>query len=174
VELRNTKIAVFAEDVFEDLELFYPMIRLREAGADVVVVGAGKDEYRGKHGLTVSPDASINDVSADGFDAVVIPGGYSPDRMRRHAAMLDFVRSLHKRDAVVAWICHGGWVPISAGIVSGRKVTSFFSIRDDMENAGAEWVDKEVVRDGNLISSRTPSDLPAFCRTIIAALSETG
>ncbi|MBD3367756.1 MAG: DJ-1/PfpI/YhbO family deglycase/protease [Candidatus Eisenbacteria bacterium] len=172
MELDGTRVAVLAEDLFEDLELFYPAIRLREAGARVTVVGTGEDEYRGKHGLTVRPDASIDDVSPDDFDAVVIPGGYSPDRMRRHASLLDFVRSLHERGAVVAWICHGGWVPVSAGILEGRKVTSFFSIRDDMRNAGAEWLDEEVVRDGNLISSRTPADLPAFLRTIISSLAK--
>ncbi len=171
MELEGRKVVVLAEDLFEDLELFYPLIRLREAGADVTVVGPEKKSYSGKHGLTVTSDKSIDDVSADDFDAVIIPGGYSPDRMRRHSSLVELVRAIHEKGAVVAWICHGGWVPVSAGIIEGRKVTSFFSIRDDMENAGGDWVDQEVVRDGNLISSRTPADLPAFLRTIIEALS---
>jgi protease I len=105
------------------------------------------------------------------FDAIIIPGGYAPDRMRRHKPMLDLVRGIFQRGGVVAMICHAGWVPISAGIVEGKRLTSVSAIRDDLINAGAEWVNEEVVQDGNLISSRVPSDLPAFCRTIIAALS---
>ncbi|RPJ19517.1 MAG: protease, partial [Planctomycetaceae bacterium] len=110
------------------------------------------------------------EVSGDDFDAVIIPGGYAPDRMRRHRAMLDLVRTVDQRGGVVAMICHAGWVPISAGIVKGRQVTSVSAIRDDLQNAGASWVDREVVQDKNLISSRYPDDLPAFCRAIIAAM----
>jgi protease I len=113
----------------------------------------------------------VDDASADEFDAVVIPGGYSPDRMRRHKPLVEFVRSMHRNGRVVAFICHAGWVPASADILEGKRVTSVASIRDDLVNAGAQWVDEPVVRDGNLISSRRPSDLPAFCRTIIAAVA---
>lgn len=171
MELEGKRIAILAEDQFEDLELWYPLLRMREAGADVNVVGmSGVEVYHGKHDYPARVDVAVDQVSADDFDAVIIPGGYAPDRIRRHQPLLDFVRGVFENGGVVAFICHAGWVPISAGIVDGKRVTSFFAIKDDLVNAGAEWVDEEVVRDGNLISSRTPQDLPAFCRTIIASL----
>lgn len=173
MELSGKRIAILAENLFEDLELWYPYYRLKEAGAKVQVLGAGQPSYKGKNGLSVKPDRKVEEVSADDFDAVVIPGGYSPDHMRRHPPFIDFVRQMAEEDKVVAFICHAGWVAASAGIVKGRRVTSFFAIKDDLVNAGAEWVDKEVVRDGKLISSRVPGDLPAFCRTIIESLSDS-
>ena len=173
MRLEGRKIAVLAEDLFEDLELWYPVLRMREEGAEVLVLGTGKSEYHGKHGLSVEADMKVDDASPEDFQAVIIPGGYSPDRMRRHKPLLDFVRGASDSGSVVAFICHAGWVPISAGIVEGRRVTSFFSIADDLRNAGAKWVDEEVVEDGNLISSRDPRDLPAFCLAIIAALSNS-
>jgi len=172
MEAPRRRIAVLAEDQYEDLELWYPLIRMREAGAQVVVVGMpGVSQYKGKHGLPVTVDVTADRVTADSFDAVIIPGGYAPDKMRRHAAMLDLVRGIYERDGVVAAICHAGWVPISAGIVVGKRMTSVSAIRDDLVNAGVDWVDEEVVQDGNLISSRGPDDLPAFCRAILAALA---
>ncbi len=171
MELQGKRIAILAETLFEDLELWYPKLRLTEAGAKVTVLGGGEDSYQGKNGLTVKPDAAVDDADAAGFDAVVIPGGYSPDHMRLHRPFVDFVRTMHDKGKVVAFICHAGWMAASAGIVKGRRVTSYASIQDDLRNAGADWVDEDVVRDGNLISSRTPDDLPAFCRTIIQALS---
>lgn len=169
----SKRIAMLAEDQYEDLELWYPLIRMKEAGARVDVVGMpGVEAYRSKHDYAVSVDVSVDDVSAEDFDAVIIPGGYAPDRIRRHAALLDLVRGVFEQGGVVAFICHAGWVPISAGIVEGRRVTSFDAIKDDLVNAGADWVDEEVVQDDNLISSRTPADLGAFCRTIIARLIE--
>jgi len=171
--IEDKRVAMLAEDQYEDLELWYPLIRMQEAGARVDVVGMpGIDVYQSKHGYPANVDVSVDDVSPEDFDAVIIPGGYAPDRIRRHAALLDLVRGVFENGGVVAFICHAGWVPISAGIVEGRTVTSFFAIKDDLVNAGAEWVDEEVVRDGNLISSRTPADLPAFCREIIAVLNE--
>jgi protease I len=172
VELDGRRIAMLAEDQYEDLELWYPLLRMQEAGAEVSVIGMpGVEAYRSKHGYPVKVDVCIDEVSAADFDAVIVPGGYAPDRIRRHEPILALVRDIFQRGGVVAMICHAGWVPISAGIVDGKTVTSVSAIRDDLQNAGAHWVDEEVVQDGNLISSRSPRDLPAFCRTIIAALS---
>lgn len=171
MELRGKRVAILAEDNYEDPELWYPFYRMKEAGADVSVVGMpGVETYESKHGYPVSVDVSADKVSPEDFDAVIIPGGYAPDRMRRHAVMLDLVRGMFEQGRFVAFICHAGWVPVSAGIVEGRRVTSVSAIKDDLVNAGAEWEDEAVVRDGNLISSRTPVDLPVFCRTIIDAL----
>ncbi|HID88420.1 MAG TPA: type 1 glutamine amidotransferase [Anaerolineae bacterium] len=173
MRLRGKRIAVLAENNYQELELWYPLLRLREEGAEVKVVGTGSaDTYTSKHGYPVRVDVSADEVSADDFDGVVVPGGYAPDLLRRYPAVLSLVRAMFEQGKVVAAICHAGWVLISAGILKGRRVTSFFAIKDDLVNAGAEWVDQEVVRDGNLITSRTPSDLPAFCRAIIEALEQ--
>ena len=166
--LAGKRVAVLAEAQFEDLELWYPVLRMREAGAIVTVVGTGSSEtYRGKNGLPVIVDEDAGEVSANNFDAVVIPGGYAPDHLRRYQAVLDLVRVAHEQGKVIAFICHAGWVAISAGIVKGKRVTSTPAIKDDLVNAGAQWEDREVVVDGNLISSRGPNDLPAFCRAIL-------
>jgi protease I len=172
MELQGKRIAILAEDHYEDMELWYPLLRMREAGAEVKVVGMpGVEVYHSKHGYQVKVDVAADAALTEDLDAVVVPGGYAPDRMRRHPAMLKLVKEVFGRGGVVAFICHAGWVPISAGIVAGKRVTSVSAIKDDLVNAGAEWVDQEVVQDGNLISSRGISDLPAFCRTIIAALA---
>jgi protease I len=172
-ELSGTRVAILAETLYEDLELWYPYYRLREAGADVFVVGSGSAEtYQSKHGYPVTVDAEADTVTASQFDAIVIPGGYSPDHMRRHPAMVKLVREAYEQHKIVAAICHAGWMLASANVVRGRTATSFRSIKDDMVNAGAVWVDREVVRDDNLVTSRTPADLPAFMRTIITALRE--
>jgi protease I len=163
MQLSGKTIAVLAEQQYEDLELWYPVLRFREAGAQVEIVGAGKDHYESKHGYPVKVTAQADQVQGADFDAVIIPGGYAPDHMRRHAAMVNLVRE--------AAICHGGWLLCSARCIQGKQVTGFFAIRDDLENAGGIYVDAEVVRDGNLITSRVPSDLPAFCREIIKALT---
>lgn len=171
MELVGKRIAILAEDDYQEMELWYPLYRMREAGAEVVVIGMpGVKFYQSKHGYPVQVDAPADAVSAESFDAVIIPGGYAPDRMRRHRAMLGLVSQVFEKGGIVAFICHAGWVPISADIVQGKRVTSVSAIKDDLINAGATWVDQEVVQDGNLISSRGPSDLPAFCRVIIAAL----
>jgi protease I len=146
--------------------------RFREAGAKVTVVGGGASGYTSKHGYPVTPDAAAEKVTAADFDAVIIPGGYAPDRMRRHKAMVDLVRNMFAKGKVVAAICHGGWMLVSADVLRGRKATCFSAIKDDLVNAGALYEDREVVRDGNLVTSRKPEDLPSFCRTILQALSE--
>jgi protease I len=172
MELKDKTVAVLAEDLYEDLELWYPVYRLREAGAKVLLVGpeAGRT-YSSKHGYPVQTDAASKDVNAKDLDAVIIPGGYSPDRMRRDAAMVQLVADAVRGEKTVAAICHGAWMLCSADALRGRRATSFFAIKDDVIHAGAEWVDEEVVRDGNLITSRQPDDLPAFLRMIVESLT---
>jgi protease I len=172
MELMNKRVAVLAENNYQTLELWYPVLRMREAGATVTLVGTGSDNgYTSETGYPVTVDAAADEIAVEDVDAVIIPGGYAPDRLRRYPAVLDLVKKVHDRGGVVAFICHAGWVPISAGIVGGKRVTSVAAIKDDLINAGATWIDEEVVQDANLISSRGPNDLPAFCRTIISALS---
>ena len=163
--------AILVEDLYQEMEVWYPAYRLREEGIKTVFVGTGKSEYKSKLGYPVAADANAKDVSASQFDAIVIPGGYAPDILRRHEAVNCLVADMFKAGKVVSSICHGLWVCASAGILKGRTVTCFFAVKDDVINAGANYVDKEVVVDGNLISSRTPPDLPAFCREIVKALS---
>ena len=171
--LAGKKVAVLAENQYDERELWYPNLRMREEGAQVVVVAPAKGAtYTSKNGLPVQADAAAADVKAADFDAVIIPGGYSPDLMRRTPAMVKLVKDAYEQGKVVAAICHAGWMLVSAGVLKGKTVTSFFSIKDDVVAAGAEWVDRDVVRDGNLITSRNPGDLPAFCREIIAVLGE--
>lgn len=170
--LDGKTVAILAEDLFEDIELLYPYYRLLEEGARVLVVGSGGTQtYHGKHGIPAQVDVQASDLDPAKVDAVIVPGGYAPDRMRRHRDMLDLVRGVFDQGRLIASICHAPWVPISAGIVRGKRMTSVSSVRDDLVNAGAQWVDEEVVEDGNLISSRGPRDLPAFCRAIIRYLS---
>jgi len=173
MELKGKKIIVLVEDRYQILELWYPLIRMREAGARVVTVGPEKGRtYRSERGMEVTADEAAAGIDVGDCDAVIVPGGYSPDLMRRHPPMVRLVREAHARGKVVATICHAGWMLASADIIRGRRVTSFFSMKDDMIHAGAEWVDEPVVRDGTIITSRMPDDLPAFCREIIAAILE--
>ena len=173
MSLQGKRVAVLAEDYYQELELWYPVLRLREAGAEVIIVGTGSsDSYAGKHGYPVIVDAAIDEVQPSDFDALVIPGGYAPDRLRRYPAVNSLARELCLGGKVVASICHGAWVLVSADVLRDRTATCFSGIKDDVINAGANYVDQEVVRDGNLITSREPDDLPAFCREIIAALEE--
>ena len=171
MELQGKKVVIPVESLFNTFEFWYPYYRLKEAGADVTVVGSGSaDTYTGKPGTEVKVDVSIEQVSADNYDGMVIPGGYAPDIMRRYPKMVQLVKDLFDGGKIVAAICHAGWMLASAKILQGKTVTSFFAIKDDLVHAGAEWVDREVVVDGNLITSRTPDDLPAFMRAVIAAL----
>jgi protease I len=168
--LSGRRVLFFCAAQYEDLELWYPKIRLEEEGARTVVAGLGEKTYAGKRGYPCTPDTVVDAVTAAEFDGLVIPGGYAPDILRRSPKVLALTREVFEAGKPVAFICHAGWVPISARIVKGRRVTSVGAIRDDLENAGARWEDAPVVVDGNLISSRTPADLGAFCRAIIAAL----
>ncbi|HTL69965.1 MAG TPA: type 1 glutamine amidotransferase domain-containing protein [Candidatus Eisenbacteria bacterium] len=173
MELSGKKVAVLVENLYEDLELWYPVYRLREAGADVKLVGPRVDTFKSKHGYPAEADLAADQATAASFDAVIIPGGYAPDVMRRSKPLVDFVRQAVTTDRVVAAICHAGWMLASAGVIKGRRVTGYYSIKDDLVNAGALYEDCKVVRDGNLITSRMPADLPDFCREIVRALAET-
>lgn len=173
MQLQGKRIAILAEDLYEDLELWYPALRFREAGAEVTLVGGGKNMYMSKHDYPVQVDTRAEDVRAADFDAVIIPGGYAPDYMRRHPAMITLVREAYQQERVVAAICHAAWMLVSAGIVRGKRLTCFASVKDDVINAGGHYEDQEVVRDGTLITSRMPEDLPAFCSTILESLAET-
>jgi protease I len=171
MELSRARAAVLVEQQYQELEVWYPAYRLREAGCQVTLVGpeAGQT-YPSKLGYPAKSDKAAKDCSADDFDVVVIPGGFAPDYMRRSEAMLKLVRTAAEAGKVVAAVCHGPWVLCSTPALKGKKATCFHSIKDDLRNAGATFVDAEVVRDGNLITSRKPDDLPAFMRAICEAL----
>ena len=172
--LDGKRILFFAGPLYEDLELWYPKIRLEEEGATTVVAGIGEKTYAGKRGYPVTVDTQVNEIEADDFDGLVIPGGFAPDQLRRFEKVLQITRDVYSAGKPVAFICHAGWVPISARILNGKRATSVRAIKDDMENAGVLWEDSAVVVDGNLISSRTPADLPQFCRALIHALESGG
>ena len=173
MKLKGRKVVLLAENNYEDLELWVPYYRLREEGAEVTVVGTGSSRtYTSKHGYPVEVNKKAKEIDMSKYDGVVIPGGYAPDLMRRYPEMVKIVREAHQKGKVIAAICHAGWMLVSAGIVKGKKVTGFFAIKDDLINAGASYVDEEVVKDRNLITSRKPDDLPAFCKAMIEALSK--
>ena len=175
MRLEGKRVVVLAENMYQDLELWYPVIRMREEGAQVSIVGTGSsDTYTSEHGYPVRVAVAADNVEAANLDAVIIPGGYAPDRLRRYPSVLKLVKETVDQGKVVAAICHAGWVLVSAGVLKGRTVTCVSAIKDDIINAGATYVDQEVVRDGTLITSRTPLDLPAFCKEIIAALEGAG
>lgn len=170
MELEGKRVALLVEDFYNEFEFWYPYYRMKEAGAQVTVVGTGSKEYHSKIGLPAPGGVNAGSVCSADFDAVIVPGGYCPDRLRRYPAVLRLVHDCFGEGKVVAAICHAGWVLVSAGILKDKKATCVSAIKDDVVNAGAIYLDQEVVRDGNLITSRTPDDLPAFCREIIAAL----
>jgi protease I len=171
--LDGRRFLMFVEDLYEDLELWYPKLRLIEAGALVVVAGpeAGRT-YSGKHGYPCVSDRRLEAVEEPEFDGLVIPGGFAPDRLRRLPKVLDLTRRFHERGKLVAFICHAGWVPISAKIVGGRRCTSTPAIKDDLVNAGAIWVDAPLVVDGHMVTSRRVDDLPMFCEGILQVMRE--
>jgi protease I len=171
-ELADVRLLMFVEDIYEDLELWYPKLRLTEAGAHVTVAGPQMGRtYAGKHSYPCVADAAIVDMEASDFDGVVIPGGFMPDKLRRDPKVLELVRSFAEPGKLVAAICHGGWIPISAGVYRGVRVTGSPGIKDDLVNAGAIWEDAPVVVDRQFVSSRKPDDLPDFCRGIIEVLT---
>jgi protease I len=173
VELNQATIAVLAENQYQELELWYPVLRFREDGADVRVVAPSAEAvYASKLGYPVHADLSVSDVEAESFDALIVPGGFSPEYLRRDPRIVDLVRKADELGVVIAAICHAGWLLATAGIVAGRQATCVPVIKDDVINAGARYLDQPVVRDGNLITSRLPNDLPAFCAEIARALSE--
>jgi len=169
--LQNVRILMFVGDIYEDLELWYPRLRLIEAGAHVTVAGPrAETTYRGKNGYPCVSDAAIERMEAGDFHGVVVPGGFMPDKLRRDPKVLSLVRQFAESGKLVAAICHGGWIPISAGVYREVRVTGSPGIKDDLVNAGAQWADEPVVVDRNFISSRKPDDLPDFCRAIVQFL----
>jgi len=170
--LEGKRIAILAEEDFEDAELMEPLRAMKDAGASVLIVGSGsKRSYKGKRGSAeVTADTTADKVEASQFDVIIVPGGYAPDKMRLHQPMIDLVRKAHAAGKIIAAVCHGPQLLISAGIVKGRRVTSWPSVAVDLKNAGAVWVDEPMVRDGNIITSRKPADLPQFNQAIIEAL----
>lgn len=173
--LSGKRILILVGEVYEDLELWYPKLRLIEAGADVLVAGPEAGEsYQGKHGYPCVSDAAISDQNAGDFDGLVVPGGFMPDKLRRDQHVLQLVRDFAAAGKLVAAICHGGWIPISAEVYKGVRVTGSLGIKDDLVNAGAVWEDAPVVVDRNFVSSRKPDDLPDFCLGILAVLNAHG
>ena len=174
MDLESKRIVIFVDDLYQEMELWYPYYRFLEAGAQVTLAAANAGStYTSKLGYPAKSDLSYQQLDVDKFDGVIVPGGYAPDRMRRYPAATQFVHDMDAQGKLVAAICHGPWVLCSANILDGRGATSFFAIKDDVIHAGATWKDAAVVTDGNLVTSRTPDDLPAFCRACIKVLVET-
>lgn len=172
--LQGVRLLCFVGDIYEDLELWYPKLRLEEAGAKVVVAGQEMGvKYAGKHGYPCVSDAAIQEMEADDFHGVLCPGGFMPDKLRRDQKVLSLIAEFDRQGKMIAAICHGGWIPISAKVYRGVRVTGSPGIKDDLENAGAVWEDAPVVTDRHFISSRKPDDLPDFCRAIIDFLEAT-
>lgn len=174
MKLKNKKILIFVADLFEDLELFYPKYRMLEEGAKILVAGVKeKETYHSKHGYPCIADLSFEKVEVNSFDALIIPGGYAPDKLRKNSKVLEIIKEFNVQKKLIAFICHAGWLPISAKVIKDVAATSYITIKDDMINAGAKWKDKAVVVDKNFISSRQPDDLPFFCLAIIDYLSRS-
>lgn len=169
--LLSRKFLMFVDDIYEDLELWYPKLRMQEAGATVVVAGPeARQTYAGKHGYPCRSDAALADMNDADFDGLIIPGGFMPDKLRRDEHVLDLVRGFDRAGKLVAAICHGGWIPISAGVYQGVRATGSRGIKDDLINAGAHWEEAAVVVDRHFVSSRKPDDLPEFCRGILQVM----
>jgi len=174
MDLSGKRIAVLVDNLYQEMEVWVPLYRFREAGAEVVVVGAQAGAtYTSKLGYPCKADKSYDEVDAKDFQGVVCPGGFAPDHIRRYPKALKFVHEIDAAGKLVAAICHGPWICVSAGILRGRKATSFFAIKDDVVNAGADWSDEEVVVDRNLVTSRKPDDLPAFCHAALRVVARS-
>jgi protease I len=174
MSLKKLKIVNFVHQHFEDLELWYPVIRLREEGITVHLAGEKANaQYSGKNGIPATSDIGFSDLDPDHYHGLLIPGGWAPDKLRRFKEVTEFVRLMNDQGKPIGQICHAGWVSISANILNGRRVTSTPAIKDDMENAGATWIDEAVVVDSNIISSRRPKDLPMYMKTYIDLLRKT-
>lgn len=171
--LAGKKIAILLAEGVEDLEFYVPMMRLQEEGAEVLAVGLDMKPVRGKNGLEIKPEVTIEAVKPDELFGLIIPGGWAPDKMRRYAPVTDLVHAVNESGKVIGIICHGGLVAISAKIVAGKKATGSLGIKDDLVNAGATWVDEAAFRDGNQVWGRVVADIPAFCRELVAALVES-
>ena len=172
MRLRDKKIAIFVAEGVEDLEYYVPLMRLQEEGAQVLTAGLDMKSVHGKNGLKITPDTLIESLKADDLFALIIPGGWAPDKLRRHKAVTDLVRQMDLADRPIGIICHGGLVAISAGIVKGCRATGSLGIKDDLVNAGATWVDEAAFREENLVWGRVVADIPAFCRELISLLVE--
>ena len=166
----NRTVLSFLDDIYEDLELWYPKLRLEEEGFHLKCAAPVLKTFVGKHGYPAPADLLLKDASSRDFCGLLVPGGFMPDKLRRDAKVLSLTREFFEQGKLVAFICHGGWIPISAKILKGKRATGSLGIKDDLENAGAIWVDEPVVVDGNLISSRTPRDLAAFGRAMVTFL----
>jgi len=169
--LRQTTLLTFVDDTYEDLELWYPKLRLEEAGHGLRLAALELKTYRGKNGYPATADRLIDSARSTDYGGLLIPGGFMPDKLRRVPKVVSLTREFYEQGKLVAFICHGGWIPISAKILKGKRATGSLGIKDDLENAGAIWVDAPVVVDGNLLSSRTPQDLPAFGRALVDFLN---
>ena len=170
--LDGKRVVIVLAEGFEDLEFHVPMMRLQEEGATVTVAGLTTDEVTGKHGLRYAAETTLDAIAGDSFDAVVVPGGWAPDKLRRYDSVKDLIRGAHERGAIVGLICHAGLVGISAGIVAGGRATGSLGIKDDLVNAGATWVDEPAFRDGNIVWGRVVEDIPDFCRELVGAIAE--
>ena len=172
MDLTGNSIALYADILYQEMELWYPLYRLQEAGARVVVAAAEADKtYTSKLGYPVKSEVAYKDLDPAKFDGVIVPGGFAPDYMRRHAEASTFVRAMDAAGKLVAAVCHGPWMLCQADVLRGRQATSFFAIKTDVVNAGAHWTDAEVVRDRNLVTSRKPEDLPAFMKACLAVIA---
>lgn len=172
MRLKDKKVIALVDEEFEDLELWYPVLRLREEGADVRLVGKEKKTYIGKYGVPAEADHDFTEIRAEEYDAILVPGGWAPDKLRRYDEVIKMIRTMDQENKPIGQICHAGWVLISANILEGKKVTSTPGIKDDMSNAGASWIDEPVVVDGHIVSSRRPPDLPPYVKAFADLLAE--
>jgi protease I len=173
MRLKGKRIAVLVAPGVEDLEFYVPYMRLQEEGAEVLGAGLSLDPVRGKNGLEIIPDTTVDSLNSDDLYALVVPGGWAPDKLRRYKAVTDLVKEMDAAEKIIGIICHGGLVPISAGILEGRRATGSLGVKDDLVNAGATWVDEPAFRDGNLVWGRVVADIPDFCCELVAALTDS-